>query len=144
MVTAEVERKIDRFTTRIGKIEEYVKKWEEEYKLKTISQTMERLFDNFNELQMNISCIANIEQLKKYELNCHEVTYDFLCFVENEVNPDFYIFLTNKIASFSKVVKHLSLYCTKIEKKYNIELYSEKLFETSPNSAPKKKSVKRK
>lgn len=144
MTAATINNKIDKYITNVEKIEEFVKIWEEDFKLKTISTVMQKLFTVFNDVQMSISKISDSELKRKSELNCYNATYDFLCFVENDVDSDFYIYITNKVSEFSKVIRRCSQYCAKIEKKHNIELYSEKLFGVSSNLSHKKTAAKRK
>ncbi|MCK5179611.1 MAG: hypothetical protein KAR32_08785 [Candidatus Omnitrophica bacterium] len=144
MTVATIDKKITKYSTDVERIEEHVKKWEEDFRLKTISSNMQKLLDTFNDLQMAISNISDSEIKQGFEINCYNVTYDFLRFTENDVDSDFYIYITNRVSEFSKVIKSFSQYCTKIEKKYDIELYSEKLFDVSPQNSRKKTAVKRK
>ncbi|OGX28177.1 MAG: hypothetical protein A3D10_09240 [Omnitrophica WOR_2 bacterium RIFCSPHIGHO2_02_FULL_48_11] len=124
--TINPQKIIKKYKTDIGKLEENVKLWEEDFKLHKISELSEKYYEAFNNHLMNISKVGDSVEKKKCELECYKDTYEFLAFVENDVDSDFCIYLLNKVKEFSDLVNHLSQFCTKTEKKYNIQLDIEK------------------
>ena len=121
-----IQTKAKEYKADIEKLEQIVKKWEEEIHIKKISHLAEACYEAFNDLQMAISKIEDQSDRKKYELDCYKKTYNFLVFVENDVDPDLCVLLMNKSEAFSKLIKHYNLYCSKIEVKYDLELEVEK------------------
>ena len=75
---------------------------------------------------MSLTRLSDGDTEKKYQLACYKSTYNLLAFVENKVNPDFFVFLYNNSKQFSKLIRHYSMYCSGIEKELNIALDSEK------------------
>ena len=75
---------------------------------------------------MAITAIKDLVEKKKYELNCYKATYNFLVFIENDVDPDLCVLLMNKSEPFARLIQHYNSYCSKTESKYDIELAVEK------------------
>ena len=121
-----IQTKAKEYKADIEKLEQIVKKWEEEIRIKKISHLAEACYGAFNDLQMAISKIEDQSERGKYELDCYKKTYNFLVFVESDVDPDLCVLLMNKSESFSKLIKQYNLYCSKIEVKYDLELEVEK------------------
>ena len=121
-----IEKEVKEYKTDIKLLEKYVKKWEKEILLKEISKVAQNCYDIFNTLQMDIAKLKVPKEREKYDIMCYKETYGFLAFVENEINTDVYCLLANNVKPFTCLVKHYSKYCSKIEKKYDIELCSEK------------------
>lgn len=92
-----------------------------------ISVASENCYKSFNDLQMTIAVMKNKTSQTKFQVDCYHNTYDFLAFVQNEIDTDFCIDLLKESEPFRRLFNHYSKYCTEIEKKYDIELHSEKL-----------------
>ena len=93
---------------------------------------------------MSLSKIHDLEDKKKYDLQCYHGTYQFLVFVETKVDTDLCVLLMNKCKSFSNLITHYSKYCSNMEHKYGIGLDSEKIFEVSHQTTPRVKTVRKK
>ncbi len=109
-----------------------------------ISESAEKCYDAFNDLQMVIAKIGDAVSKKKYQTICYRSTYNFLVFIENKADPDFFIFLINNAKPFSKLVEHYYKYCSKIETELNMELDSEKSIRSDAELLSKIKSYLKK
>ena len=121
----QLKTKAETYKQDIQQLEDNVKHWKETC-LEEVSEASENCYDAFNELQMSLTRLPDGDIKKKYQLACYKSTYDLLAFVENKVNPDFFVFLYNNSKQFSKLIQHYSKYCSDTEKTLNIELDSEK------------------
>ncbi len=121
----QLKSKAEVYKQDIQELEDNVKHWKETC-LEEVSEASANCLDAFNELQMSLTQIQDGSTKKKYQLACYKSTYNLLVFVENRVNPDFFIFLYNNSKQFSNLIQHYSKYCSSTEKELNIELDSEK------------------
>jgi len=128
-MTATIERqlksKTEEFKSDIIELENNVKRWQEAC-ANDVSENAEKCYEAFNDLQMAITKIDDPTAKIKHQHACYRSTYNFLVFIENKVNPDFFVFLINNAKPFSRLVEHYHKYCTKIEKEFDIELDTEK------------------
>ena len=124
--TIHLQTKVKEYKADIEKLEQLVKKWEEEIRINKISKIADACYEAFNNLQMAIAKIKDSDEKKKYELSCYKETYNFLVFVENDVDSDLCVLLMNKSEPFARLIQHYNSYCSKTENKYNIELTVEK------------------
>ncbi len=126
MVSQIVKNKVHEYKQDIARLEKIVKEWEVEFRIKDISKRAEACYEAFNDLQMALAKIADPKEKEKFDRQCYKNTYQFLEFIENQVDVDFCVLLMNKAKPFSNLIVHYSKYCSGMEKKYNIELDSER------------------
>ena len=120
MSLATIAPKIKEFKKDNIKIEQFVKKWEEEFKIKKISALSKGCLTCFNELQMLLTEFEDVKSRKKSQLNCYKTIYDFLAFIETEANEDLTILLINNSKEFSTLISAYSLYCDNIKQEYDL------------------------
>lgn len=111
---------INEFKKETHKIEQIVKQWESDFKIRRISQLSGDCYEGFVELQLALTKINDHASRKKLELDCYNSAYDFLAFVENEANEDLTVLLINNSKEFSSLIDAYSKYCTSIERKYKM------------------------
>ncbi len=121
MTTVQIKSKVKAYKVDIIKLEKLVKKWEEDFRIKKVSQLSKDCYGAFTDLQMTITKIKDLIKKQQIDLDCYEETYKFLTFVENDLDTDFCVLLVNKSKEFSNLIKQYSKYCTKTESKYAIE-----------------------
>lgn len=143
VITREIETRTKEYKVDIGKLEDLVKQ-SEDVRIKKISELADDCYKTFNDLQMSIAKIDDSDKKQEYDLKCYEETYNFLVFIENKVDPDFYVYISIKSKSFSDLISHYSLYCTRIEEKHDIELESEKLLRNGASPTHKTRTVRKK
>jgi hypothetical protein len=131
--TVNPQQIIKKYKTDISRLEDHVRLWEEDFKLRKISELSRKYYEAINDLLMSISKVVDPVERRKCELECYKDTYGFLSFVENKVDPDFCIYIINRVDEFSSLINHLSVFCTKIEKQYSIELDIERKLDILPN-----------
>ena len=144
MTTQTLKNRVAEYKQDNAELERIVKQWEVEFKIKQVSKLSNACYEAFNNLQMSLSKIYDLEEKKKYDLQCYKGTYQFLVFVENKADTDLCVLLMNKSESFSNLITHYSKYCSDMEHKYGIELDSEKIFEVSHQTTPRVKTVRKK
>ena len=120
MSTLTIQPKINEFKKEIHKIEQFVKEWENDFKIKTISKLADGCYHSFIELQMALTKINEPDFCKKAKLDCYVSAYKFLVFVENEANEDLTILLINNSKEFSKLVNAYNQFCTSVENTFKI------------------------
>lgn len=146
-MTATIERKLksktEEFRSDIIELENNVKHWQEAC-AKDVSESAEKCYGAFNDLQMAIAKIDDSAAKKKHRLACYRSTYNFLVFIENKVNPDLFVFLINNAKPFSHLVEHYHKYCARIEKEFDIELETERSIKSDTELFTKIKSYLKK
>ena len=120
MTTIKIKPKIQELKKDIHKIEQYVKEWEKELKIKEVSKLSRGCYKLFVDLNMALTKIKDKNFRKKAELDSYKNTYNFLAFIETKANEDLCVLLINNSKDFSKLINEYSKYCTKIEEKYDI------------------------
>ncbi|OGW83325.1 MAG: hypothetical protein A3C47_00380 [Omnitrophica bacterium RIFCSPHIGHO2_02_FULL_51_18] len=119
----------------IEHLEEPLRNWEEDFsatKYVAVSVAAEKCYVSFNDLQIGIVSLKDDEQRKKHHLLCYKSTYDFLAFVENDVDTDFCLDVLRESEPFRRLFSHYSKYCADVERKYDIETESEKALKSNP------------
>ena len=144
MTTQTIKNRVAEYKQDIAELERIVKQWAEDFKIKEVSKLASACYEAFNNLQMSLSKVNDLEEKKKYDMQCYKETYQFLVFVENKADIDLCVLLMNKSESFSNLITHYSKYCSNMEQKYKIELGSEKSFEAFYQAPPRIKTVRRK
>lgn len=144
MTVQTIENRVAEYKQDIAKLEKVVKQWEVEIRIQEISKLANTCYEAFNNLQMSVSKIDDAEQQKKYAVECYNNTYQFLVFFENEIGADFCVLLMNNSKSFANLIAHYSKYCSNMERKYPIELGSEKAFGVCHQTTPRIRTVRRK
>ena len=144
MAIQTIKSRVAEYKQDIAELERIVKQWEVDFKIKEVSKLADACYEAFNNLQMSLSKIHDPEEKKKYDLQCYRDTYQFLVFVENKADTDLCVLLMNKSGSFSRLVTHYSEYCSCIERKYEIELDSERSFGVCHQATPRIRTVRRK
>jgi len=135
----QLKLKAEVYKQDIQELEDNVKRWKETC-LEEVSEAAENCYNAFNELQMSLTRIHGGDTKKKHHLACYKATYNLLVFIENKVNPDFFVFLYNNSKQFSNLIQHYSKYCSNAEKELDIELDSEKSIRSDENLLNKIKS----
>ena len=144
MTTQTIRNRVAEYKQDNAELERIVRQWEEDFKIKEVSKLAGACYEAFNNLQMSVSKIRDTEEKKKYDLQCYQGTYQFLVFVENKADTDLCVLLMNKSEPFSNLITHYSKYCSDMERKYGIELDSEKIFEAPHLTTSRVKTVRRK
>ena len=95
-----------------------------------ISEASENVYDTFNELLMDLSQNKDETKEKGALMQVYKLTRKLLIFIENNIDPDFCAFLFKKSSYFKKLYEHCSIWCSKIEKKYDLQLEIERNLST--------------
>jgi hypothetical protein len=91
-----------------------------------ISDASEQCYHSFNKLNMSIAKLESKDEQKVLHLECYKNTYGLLRFIENEVDTEFCLDILRESEPFRRLFNHFSRWCTEVERKYDIELESEK------------------
>jgi len=128
-IKEEITQKTEDFKLDVRQLQLVICRWEEDIRLKEINALSKDCLNLFHDLQMTIvKKFKGSKRLKKqYHMEYYHVAYDFLAFLENNVDADVCVMVVNKAKSFAKLINAYSQYCNNMEEKYNIELESEKL-----------------
>ena len=137
-----VKNEVKEFKADVDQLEEYVKRWEQEFRLKEIGKASEKCYEAFNDLQMSLSKLSDKTFRNKFQLSCYEDTKKFLSYFESEANEDVIVLLFNHCKPFAQLFTHCSDYCSKIEKEYNIQLDSEETIKANQELAQRLKSLR--
>jgi phage-related tail protein len=119
-----IEEKVKKYKIELRNLEQEVKKWEKEFKIKEIGKIAKKCYEDFIELNMSIinNTKNDSQKRKKYELECYKIAYEFLSEITNDFDSiDVYILLLNKVSEFKNLIEYYNKYCSKIEKKYNFD-----------------------
>ena len=119
------KNKAKEFKADFDQLEEYVKRWEQEFRLKEIGKASEKCYEAFNDLQMSLSKLSDKVFRDKLQLSCYKDTREFLSYFESEADEDVVALLFNHCKPFVQLFTHCSDYCSKIEKEYDVQLDSE-------------------
>ena len=137
-----VKNNVREFRADIDQLEEYVKRWEREFRLKEIGKASEKCFEAFNDLQMSLSKLSDKVFRDKLRWSCYEDTKKFLSYFESGADEDVVVLLFNHSKPFAELFAHCSDYCSKIEKEYDIQLDSEEGIKANPKLVQRLKSLR--
>ena len=136
------KNKVKEFRADVDQLEEYVKRWEQDIRLKEIGRASEKCYEAFNDLQMNLSKLVDKTFGDRIQLSCYEDTRKFLSYFESEANEDVVVLLFNHCKPFTQLFTHCSDYCSKIEREYNIPLDSEEAIKANKELTQHLKSLR--
>ena len=134
--------KVKEFKADVGQLEEYVKRWEQDIRLKEIGKASEKCYEAFNDLQMSLSKLSDKAFRDKLRLSCYEDTRKFLSYFESEANEDVVVLLFNHCKPFTELFTHCSDFCSKIEREYDIRLDSEEVIKANQELIQRIKSLR--
>lgn len=99
----------------------------EDFGVKDISAQCEKIYASFNEFQLQLIEEGNKVTQKKLNREIYLQVYKLLSFLESELDPTDFVYLTKKSKSFVKIFNHLSTFCSKfeMEQEVNVELTKE-------------------
>lgn len=101
-------------------IEQQLKAWEHEIKLRHFNENCERCHKAFNELRSSIATVSDAKIAEKYEKECFEITRNLIAFFDCHVPAEDlnYIYKHKTTSSFAHLWDCIHEYCNDIICKY--------------------------
>ena len=121
MPTVEQEKIVKNYREQSKQIEEQIKDWEHEIRLRDFNDQSEKCYKAFIDLQMSIASLTDEHEGGNHQKECFKITEGLISFFDcNVKTEDLNYIYTNEITKgFAHLWDYLHKYCNNMTAKYD-------------------------
>ena len=121
MPTVAPEKTVKNYREQSKQIEEQIKDWEHELRLRDFNSQSEKCYKAFIDLQMFIASLTDEHERDRHQKECFKITEDLISFFDCSVKTEDinYIYRNEITIGFAHLWDYLHQYCNNMTAKYD-------------------------
>ncbi len=121
MPATPTEKTVKNYREQSRQVEEQIKDWEHEIRLRDFNDQSEKCYKSFVDLQMSIASLTDERESGKHQKECFKITEGLISFFDCHVKTEDlnYIYKHEITKAFTHLWDYLHQYCANMTAKYD-------------------------